>query len=1210
MVKFNPFRTTHENNTSNSSVSSVQDKTAHHKRPSSSRRSSYESATQGNGVVLAKNERYDSAQDHGHHHSRPASVNATFNDGIVMESGWRGYLVVFGGFLIIMVAIGYVSIYGIFQSKYDEIFRDRGASASSISFVGSLAVGFQFGFTIISGPVMNRFGHKVVLWSGTIIGSLGLLLASWATELWHLYLTQGVMFGIGVSLLNLAATAIPPLWYDKHRGLAMGVCFCGAGVGGLVFGFLIPALIEKLGISWTLRIYAIIHFVCTAFASIVMRAPRQLSGPPIDPRKDTINLAILKDRGFIIWLLAATLFGFAYIVPFAYLPGYAKDIVGLDPNIQGGQLLSITSAANAVGRIVIGIAGDRLGAIRVAAFSFIAAGASCFVWMFAESFGALIGFSILYGFFSGAFFTLVASITANIVGLTHLGSGLTVIFLTNTPGNLFTLPIAGKMIESAADYKNMIGYNSAMFLSGGALLCYLICLDHEPGLGDSPTESTDMLRPLLDMSIAWKRKELKDSPMNILVYSGDGASRASVIHTINSLRSLVGQHYDVMKIDDNGLLAEPWEDSTSLLVIPGGRDLPYVRDLSGPTNDKIRNYVHSGGKFFGICAGAYYASDRVNFECGSPLEVQGLRDLKFFPGECRGAVYPGFVYGSEAGARSAGIRLNRDLFAKDQFGFNETKVYFNGGGYFVDAEKYPGTQILAWYSGEPCEIIPDTKTPKAAMIACQVGQGLAVLTGVHPEYDATNMDPRNPEYGSQPNVVTWLLEKEHERRVLLGNVLAKMGLKVMQSAPYHPNINSAAGAIQGIPAITPLYLASIQPSYTADLTRILSGLTSADHQIREVNDTFQLVQSLQHPVPVHTPTTIETKEGDGEEKVTKNIVLCLNEPPSANLTPEFDMSLYFGHLQQARQMRNTRESNSFIFGNSLMYGQVVTSTQTMLDKNFGLCQQLPDGFVCSATIQVAGRGRGRNSWISPPGCLQFSMVLRHPVKASHASAVFVQYLVALAVVEGVCSLPGYEDIPLRLKWPNDIYAEAPLEHPSQACAATARGSDGQEHRRPKMIKIGGVLVNSNFSESEFLLVIGCGVNTTNPNPTTSINHLVRYHNKVTGKNLPLFSQETLLAQVLFKFEQLYKQFLGGDGRGFAQFEEIYYKRWLHSNSLVTLTTVTPNKRVRIKGITLDYGLLRTVAVDNQERDIVGEEYRLQPDGNSFDMLKGLISQKS
>ncbi|KAF9583957.1 hypothetical protein BGW38_008025 [Lunasporangiospora selenospora] len=412
------------------------------------------------------------------------SVNGSIDEDeeIVMESGVRGYLVVFGGFLIILAAIGYVSVYGLFQSKYNEIYGAQGKSQSSISFVGSLACGFQFGFTIISGPAMNKFGHKTILWSGSIIGSLGLLLASWCTQLWQLYLTQGVMFGIGISLLNMAATAIPPLWYDKHRGLAMGICFCGAGVGGLALGFIVPALINAVDIYWTLRIFAIFHFVCTAFAALVMRAPRQLSGPPAKPRTEVMNLAIMRDPGFLLWFLSAALFGFAYVVPFAYLPSYAKDVIGLDPNIQGGQLLAIMSGANAVGRIIIGFAGDRLGAIRIASFSFIAAGGSCFIWMFAQTHGALIAFSIVYGFFSGAFFTLVASITANIVGLSDLGSGLTVIFLTNTPGNLFTLPIAGKLFESSVGtdvgsmmgYRSMIGYNAAMYIGSGLVLVFLM----------------------------------------------------------------------------------------------------------------------------------------------------------------------------------------------------------------------------------------------------------------------------------------------------------------------------------------------------------------------------------------------------------------------------------------------------------------------------------------------------------------------------------------------------------------------------------------------------------------------------------------------------------------------------------------------------------------------------------------------------------------
>ena len=73
-------------------------------------------------------------------------------------------------------------------------------------------------------------------------------------------------------------------------------------------------------------------------------------------------------------------------------------------------------------------------------------------------------------------------------------------------------------------------------------------------------------------------------------------------------------------------------------------------------------------------------------------------------------------------------------------------------------------------------------------------------------------------------------------------------------------------------------------------------------------------------------------------------------------------------------------------------------------------------------MQVAGRGRGTNVWVSPAGSLMFSLVVRHPMSLMpKAPVVFLQYLAALAIVEGVHSYDaGYENVPIKLKWPNDI----------------------------------------------------------------------------------------------------------------------------------------------------------------------------------------------
>lgn len=129
-------------------------------------------------------------------------------------------------------------------------------------------------------------------------------------------------------------------------------------------------------------------------------------------------------------------------------------------------------------------------------------------------------------------------------------------------------------------------------------------------------------------------------------------------------------------------------------------------------------------------------------------------------------------------------------------------------------------------------------------------------------------------------------------------------------------------------------------------------------------------------------------------------------------------------------------------------------------RNPKLLKALPDGLVSVASHQVSGRGRGGNSWLSPPGCLQFSLVLRMPANLA-PRVVFVQYLFGLAVVEAVRGRKGYEGVGIRLKWPNDIYAEV-------GEGETGRGKTGLEGFK----KIGGILVNSSYAGGDFTLVVG------------------------------------------------------------------------------------------------------------------------------------------
>ncbi|KAK4703255.1 biotin---protein ligase, partial [Phenoliferia sp. Uapishka_3] len=651
--------------------------------------------------------------------------------------------------------------------------------------------------------------------------------------------------------------------------------------------------------------------------------------------------------------------------------------------------------------------------------------------------------------------------------------------------------------------------------------------------------------------------------MQVLVFNGSGVSAASRDHALHNLRSFLSHRYDVQLITPKSLRDDPWPGVCSLLVFPGGRDLPYQFDLQGKANQRIKDFVKGGGKFLGFCAGAYYASTRVEFEIGSPLEVVGDRELAFFPGTCRGTVFPGFAYETEAGARQAEITLNRTAW-RDHWSQSpeSVSVWYNGGGAFIDADGFgPHVTTLARYE--------EVEGKPAAGVRCRVGEGVAVLWAVHPEHP-TLLDPTSASPLDEFN------NREGRRKGLLRATLAMLDLEV-SDVPAPP------------PQLLPLFLASPDLSLVQTIAQSIASKAESpaveSATVRDRNDTFVL-----HPPAsaLQVALSIRSQPGSSDPEVlrlaTKEIIACTTAIPTTLQTPLFDLTSYFDQLDAASSPSIPR------FGRTLLYGESVTSTQTMLDKNDRFLSALPTGLACLASHQISGRGRGANSWVSPAGCLQFSLILRLPMSAAR-KIVFVQYLFGLAVVEAVRREPGYEGVAVKLKWPNDIYG------------------DVGEKGRPELKKIGGILVNSSYAGEDFTLVVGCGVNTSNPRPTTSVNELVALYNYQHGTSLAPFTQERLLALVLARFDQMWNEFVES---GFEPFMDSYLDRWIHSNQRVTIQATS--QIVKIVGITPDHGLLRTIAMnlDRNGNEVFGGGASsrtfvdLQPDGNGFDMVQGLL----
>ncbi|KAI5304350.1 biotin holocarboxylase synthetase [Ascosphaera pollenicola] len=670
------------------------------------------------------------------------------------------------------------------------------------------------------------------------------------------------------------------------------------------------------------------------------------------------------------------------------------------------------------------------------------------------------------------------------------------------------------------------------------------------------------------------RPNIVAAKVNVLVYSGNGAAEDSVRHCLSTLRRLLAGKYAVIPMSTSMLLNEPWMSSCALLVMPGGADLPYCRALNGVGNRRISQFVEKGGAYLGFCAGGYYGSARCEFEVGdSKLEVVGDRELAFFPGTCRGCAFKGFVYESVAGARAARLAVSKGALTVGNV--PETfRSYYNGGGVFVNASEYSGkgVEVLASYEDD---IDVNGGDEKAAAVYRRIEEGAAILMAVHPEYAPASIDKSQggPEYAG---LVHELIEDDGKSIDFLKACLAKLGLRVNQEQT-------------AIPSLSELHLSA---SNTVDLLKTAKALREIarengdDSTIKDERDTLRIVDassfrmdSLKDALPEAQST------GDDSFNIVKTLVVH-EDLPTPKETPYFSHENYYASLEHYQ--RRSREG-LHEFGSQLIYAEVLPSTQTLLEKNPRIMSCLPSGFTATTTLQVAGKGRGSNTWVSSPGQLTFSTVIRHPAELmARAPVVFIQYLAALAVIQGITGYDkGYEKIPVKMKWPNDVYALDPTK-------------PGDPYT-----KICGILVNANYAGGDYIAVSGIGVNALNTSPTTSLGVLVDHIQRTESVKLAPLSLEKLLASILTRFESLHKRFLR---TGFDEtLERMYYDAWLHTDQIVTLET-EGGVKAKIRGITRDYGLLKAEELGFEDRP-TGRMFTLQSDSNSFDFLKRLVRRK-
>lgn len=357
-------------------------------------------------VELSRLDRDEPHIDTLHDDATSAAEQSRVVDAGVPDGGY-GWVAVAACSMLSFWFIGTTYCWGLFQAAL----VDKGTgSPSTLAWIGSVMSAGTAIFSIVSARLLSRLGSRRTALCGVCFTVGGELLSGFAADnVGGLFVTAGVLMGVGNGMSLIVVGSIAAQYFSEKRGLANGIIFAGGGLGGAVISFLIEALLRKTSVAWTFRILGFITLVTDLPAAWLLK-------DRVPPNKRVfIEWELFKDFNFLVLFLAGAVGTFPLLVPPFFLPLYGASI-GLGSSANAA-LVAAFNLASAFGRIGSGFLSDKLGAVNTLAGSLVLNGLSILaLWPVSTTIAPLVVFTIINGAAAGGFFSLMPTVAGAVFG--------------------------------------------------------------------------------------------------------------------------------------------------------------------------------------------------------------------------------------------------------------------------------------------------------------------------------------------------------------------------------------------------------------------------------------------------------------------------------------------------------------------------------------------------------------------------------------------------------------------------------------------------------------------------------------------------------------------------------------------------------------------------------------------------------------------------
>jgi len=286
--------------------------------------------------------------------------------------GFYGWVIVAVGSLAGAVTMGVVQSFSVFLPPLQQ---DLGASRATLSLAFSVNMLVFGGASILTGALADRYGTRRVAASGGILFAFGMLLAAGSRDVWQLILALGGVAGLGMGALQGPLQYLTARWFDRRKGLALGILLAGPGLGTMAVSPLAGALIRLQGWRATFVVLGL-----AAAAAILVSSPLLVESPeacglgpdgaaapipgqtPAPAPSPWTNRTAVRTPAF--WTLLGTWYCCcaSHSGPLVHAAAHAMD-VGVGAPWAAG-MLSAFGASSFAGRIGLGVVADRIGGRR------------------------------------------------------------------------------------------------------------------------------------------------------------------------------------------------------------------------------------------------------------------------------------------------------------------------------------------------------------------------------------------------------------------------------------------------------------------------------------------------------------------------------------------------------------------------------------------------------------------------------------------------------------------------------------------------------------------------------------------------------------------------------------------------------------------------------------------------------------------------------